>query len=98
MLGAYSVFVAFRELLRRRMKNRVDAYLVQIEQMVNGCKTMGPAELRGLWKDLDRVRREAIAELVEERLQADAAFQIMQRHIDEELAQIEKRLDRSDPG
>lgn len=98
LLGAYSVFVAFRELLRRRMKNRVDAYLVQIGQMVNGAENKTPEALRALWKDLDGLRRQAIAELVEERLLADAAFQIMQRHIDEEMAQIEARLNRTESG
>ncbi len=86
LLGLYSVLVALRELLRRRMKNRVDAYLVQIEQLVATRDSLDDAGLEQLWAALDALRREAIVDLVEERLLADDAYLIMQRHINEEMA------------
>jgi uncharacterized protein len=94
LLGMYSVFIAFRELLRRKMKNRVDAYLVQIEALVGDRENLDSQELSQLWSELDALRRAAIVDLVEERLLADEAYLIMQRHISEELAMTRAYLDR----
>ncbi|MEP1594312.1 MAG: hypothetical protein ABJK20_07055, partial [Halieaceae bacterium] len=94
----YSVFIAFRELLRRRMKNRVDAYLVQIEQLVQARDELDAEGLAQLRSELGTLRRSAIADLVEERLLADEAYQIMQRHIGEELALISESEARLPPG
>ncbi|MEP4485815.1 MAG: TAXI family TRAP transporter solute-binding subunit [Halioglobus sp.] len=94
LLALYSVFVAFRELLRRRMKNRVDAYLVQIEQLVQARDELDAKGLSQLRSELSALRRSAIADLVGERLLADEAYQIMQRHIGEELALISESESR----
>lgn len=94
LLGMYSVFIAFRELLRRRMKNRVDAYLVQIEALVVERENLDKAGLAQLWSELNALRRAAIADLVGEKLLADQAYQIMQRHFSEELALTRTHMDQ----
>lgn len=92
LLGIYSVFIAFRELLRRRMKNRVDAYLVQVESLVEGLEQLDLKGLRERCAALDQLRHTAISDLVEERLQADDAYLIMQQHVSEELQHLRRHI------
>ncbi len=98
LLGMYSVFIAFRELLRRRMKNRVDAYLVQVESLVEGLEQLKLEDLRERRAGLDQLRHTAISDLVEERLQADDAYLIMQQHISEELQNIGRQIALRETG
>ena len=92
MLGFYSVFIAFREWMRRRMKNRVDAYLLQVERLASDFHTLGHSALLGQQNVLEELRRAAFADLVAERLLADTAFIILQNHLRDELAAIKDRI------
>jgi len=94
MLGIYSAFIALREWLRRRMKNRIDAYLLQVEQLASGLHALPPDELRQRQKALESLRRAAFADLIAERLLADEAFTILQNHLRDELRDIERRLSK----
>lgn len=94
LLALYSVFIAVREWLRRRMKNRVDAYLLQAEGIVEGMRNLGPVELKARYDALEAVRRAAFDDLIAERLYADEAFVILQNYLRDELASIESRLSR----
>jgi TRAP transporter TAXI family solute receptor len=89
MLAIYSVFIAAREWSRRRMKNRVDAYLLRMESLVHNCDTLSHDDLQGQKIALIELRREAFSDLVAERLLADEAFTILQNHLRDELAAIE---------
>jgi len=92
MLAMYSVFIALREWLRRRMKNRVDAYLLQVEQLASGVHQMDHDALIKQQYAMEELRRTVFSDLVDERLLADAAFMILQNHLRDELAAIEARI------
>ena len=92
MLALYSVFIALREWMRRRMKNRVDAYLLEVERLVENYHKLNQDELVVQQGALEELRRAAFADLVAERLLADAAFLILQNHLRDELAAIEARI------
>lgn len=92
MLAIYSVFIAIREWVRRRMKNRVDAYLLRVEMLSSGLQGLDHDELLKKYLALEELRRAAFADLIAERLLADVAFTILQNHLRDELASIEARL------
>ena len=92
LLACYSVFIGFREWLRRRMKNRIDAYLVKVEALAEGIDKLGEDQLRERLQQLERLRREAFADLVDEKLLADEAFTILQSHLRDEIRAFEMRL------
>jgi TRAP transporter TAXI family solute receptor len=92
LVGVYSGYIALREWLRRRMKNRIDAYLIEVEEQTSD---LGALSLEGLVSHreaLDQIRRRAFSDLVSERLQADEAFRIFQNHLRDELDAIELRI------
>jgi hypothetical protein len=91
-LAIYSMFIAVREWSRRRMKNRVDAYLVQVEVLIADRHTLEPGKLQERLNELEELRREAFVDLVEERLLADEAFTILQNHLRDELATTRKLI------
>ena len=92
LVGAYSGWIALREWLRRRRKNRIDAYYVEaVEHAVD------PAEsdlevLRARRASLVHLRRKAFEDLVAEKLDADESFAILQDHISGELEMIAARI------
>ena len=92
MLAIYSVFIALREWFRRRMKNRVDAYLLHVESLANGLNGLDHEALVRQRTALQELRRAVFADLVAERLLADAAFIILQNHLRDELGAIEARI------
>jgi len=92
MLAVYSVFIALREWMRRRMKNRVDAYLLEVEKLAENYQKLNHNELVTQQGALEELRRAAFADLVAERLLADAAFIILQNHLRDELAAIEAKI------
>jgi hypothetical protein len=93
MVGAYSGFIALREWMRRRMKNRIDAYLLEIEQQTADLGSMSIEELIEHRDALDRIRHRAFSDLVSERLLADESFSIFQNHLRDEFAAIEARIE-----
>jgi len=92
MLAVYSVFIALREWMRRRMKNRVDAYLLEVERLAENYHDLNQNELVTQQGALEELRRAAFADLVAERLLADEAFIILQNHLRDELAAIEAKI------
>lgn len=92
MLAIYSVFIALREWFRRRMKNRVDAYLLEVERLAEGLNHLDHDALVRQKTALEELRRTVFADLVAERLLADAAFIILQNHLRDELGAIEDRI------
>jgi hypothetical protein len=92
MLAIYSVFIALREWFRRRMKNRVDAYLLEVERLASELNQLDRDALVKQKKALEELRRAAFADLVAERLLADEAFIILQNHLRDELGAIEAMI------
>jgi TRAP transporter TAXI family solute receptor len=98
LLGLFSIFIALREWLRRRMKNRVDGYLLEVESLAADVHTLAYDELIARQREMETLRRAAFADLVSERLLADEAFIILQNHLRDELAGVDARIAESSPG
>jgi len=92
LVGLYSGYIALREWMRRRMKNRIDAYLLEVEDLTDDLRNLSLEELIERRDTLDLVRQRAFSDLVSERLLADESFTIFQDHLRAELASIEARI------
>jgi len=92
LVGAYSGYIALREWMRRRMKNRLDAYLLEVERQTEDLGSLSLDELMEHRDALDQVRHRAFSDLVTERLMADESFTIFQNHLRDEFAAIEARI------
>jgi TRAP transporter TAXI family solute receptor len=92
LIGLYSGYIALREWLRRRMKNRIDAYLIEVAQQTADLATLSRDELIRRRDVLNQLRHRAFSDLVAEQLQANEAFSIFQNHLRDEFAAIEARI------
>jgi len=92
LVGVYSGYIALREWIRRRMKNRIDAYLLEVERLTEDLASLSVGELNELRDALDQVRHRAFSDLVTEKLLADESFTIFQNHLRDEFAAIEARI------
>ena len=92
LLGLYSLFIALRQWLRRRMKNRVDSYLLEVERLGANFNTLSLGTLIERREAMVELRRTAFADLIAERLFADDTFIILQNHLRDELAAIDTRI------
>ncbi len=89
MVGLYSGYIAFREWARRRRKNRIDAYYVEATRHFDDVRSASVESLVQRHNSLVNLRRAAFKDLVEERLDANESFTILQDQIDSELRSIE---------
>jgi hypothetical protein len=92
LVGAYSGYLALREWMRRRMKNRIDAFYLQVESLTGDLGALALEELTGCRDDLEKVRSQAFSDLVAERLRADESFTIFQDYVGGQLASIDARI------
>jgi TRAP transporter TAXI family solute receptor len=92
LVGLYSGYIALREWMRRRMKNRIDAYLLEVEHRSSDLHDLSLQELLDHRDALDEVRHRAFSDLVNERLYADESFMIFQNHLRDEFAAIKARI------
>ena len=92
LVGLYSGYIALREWMRRRMKNRIDAYYLEVERQTGDFGNLSLEELIEHRDALDSVRQRAFSDLVSERLLADESFTIFQDHLRSELASIDARI------
>ncbi len=92
LVGLYSGSIAFREWMRRRMKNRIDAYLLEVESQTADLASLSLEKLIEHRDALDAVRHRAFSDLVSERLLADESFTIFQNHLRDEFTAIEARI------
>ena len=92
LVGLYSGSIAFREWMRRRMKNRIDAYLLQVEEQTADLGSLSLEKLIAHRDALDDIRHRAFSDLVSERLLADESFTIFQNHLRDEFTAIEARI------
>jgi TRAP transporter TAXI family solute receptor len=92
LVGLYSGSIAFREWMRRRMKNRIDAYLLEVEEQTADLGSLALEKLIEHRDALDDIRHRAFSDLVSERLLADESFTIFQNHLRDEFTAIEARI------
>ncbi len=92
LVGLYSGSIAFREWMRRRMKNRIDAYLLEVEEQTADLGSLALEKLIEHRDALDDIRHRAFSDLVSERLLADESFTIFQNHLRDEFTAIETRI------
>jgi TRAP transporter TAXI family solute receptor len=99
LVGVYSAYIALREWTRRRRKNRIDAYYVEATGHFDDVHTASTESLFQRRDALVELRRTAFRDLVDERLDANESFTILQDQIDSELRTIEALIrERSDRG
>jgi len=99
LVGAYSGYIALREWMKRRMKNRIDAYLIEVEEQTADLGSLSLEELIRHRDALEAIRHRAFSDLVAERLLADQSFTIFQNHMRDEFAAIEAHIkDRASAG
>jgi len=78
--------------MRRRMKNRVDAYLVEVERLASYAHSMDLEDLQVRQATMEALRRAAFSDLVAERLLEDEAFTILQSHLRDELGEVARLI------
>lgn len=92
LVGLFSVAVAAREWMRRKMKNRIDVFYVEVEELTTGLENLSLEELGAHREALRDLQRKAFAELVAERLEANDSFTIFQDYVASERRAIEARI------
>ncbi len=97
MVGLYSAYIAFREWSRRRRKNRIDAFYVEATRHFDDIQSASAESLVARHQALVTLRRSAFTDLIDERLDANESFTILQDQIDSELRTIEALI-RSKSG
>ena len=74
------------------MKNRIDAYLIEVERQTADLTTLSREQLLERRDALSQLRHRAFSDLVAKQLQANEAFSIFQNHLRDEFAAIEARI------
>ncbi len=97
LVGLYSGYIALREWARRRRKNRIDEFYVEATRHFIDVRNASPESLIERREALVALRHRAFVDLVNERLQADESFRILQDQIDSELRTIEALIGGSSP-
>jgi TRAP transporter TAXI family solute receptor len=92
LVGAYSGYIALREWMRRRMKNRIDGFYLNVERLTGNLSSLSLEQLAENRDALERLRSQAFSDLVAERLRADESFTIFQDHVRGQLASIDARI------
>jgi TRAP-type uncharacterized transport system substrate-binding protein len=92
LLAAGSALLAARQWVRRRQKNRIDVYYIEIEQIARRTPNATREELMDKQRKLERIRRRAFHDLVRERVLADESFRIFQAFLQAEFETIRSRI------
>ncbi|MGB5814782.1 MAG: TAXI family TRAP transporter solute-binding subunit [Thermoanaerobaculia bacterium] len=92
LVGTYSGYIALREWMRRRMKNRIDSYYMQVNRLTGDLGALSLEELAENRDALEKLRSRAFSDLVGERLRADESFTIFQDYVGGQLASIDARI------
>ena len=92
LVGLFSIAVAVREWMRRKMKNRIDVFYVEVEELTTNLEELSLEALVAHRKALRGLQRRAFAELVAERLEANDSFTIFQDYVASERRAIAARI------
>lgn len=92
VVGLWSVTIAARQWMQRKMKNRIDVFYVEVEELATDIERLTLEELMRLREALRDLQRRAFAELVAERLEANESFTIFQDYVASERAAINARI------
>lgn len=93
MIAAYGLFRAARKWLGQRQKDRIDAYYLELNQMLN--RMLEPQDepaLIAIQKRLQLIRSAALSQLAKERLLPDESFRIFQTVLAEAGVQVRHKL------
>jgi TRAP transporter TAXI family solute receptor len=93
LVGVYSGSIALREWMRRRKKNRIDGYYVEAVKHTADLGEESTEELVASRDALVKLRQKAFADLVNEKLDANESFTILQDHVNSELENIARLLE-----
>jgi TRAP transporter TAXI family solute receptor len=93
LVGLYSGYIALRQWARRLRKNRIDAYYVEALSHLEDVQTASVESLVRRREGLTALRIQAFTDLVNERLDANESFTILQDSIDSGLNTIESLID-----
>jgi len=88
LVGAWSGWIALRQWIQRRKKNRIDAYYLEVTTDPPDLTTASREQLLARRARLIKIRERAFADLVAERLEANESFSIFQSQVAGELASI----------
>lgn len=92
LVGIYSGYLAIRQWIRRRRKNRIDEYYMDaVDHAIEPGET-DLAILNDRRRSLVALRRTAFTDLVNEKLDANESFSILQEYINAELETIDRRV------
>jgi TRAP transporter TAXI family solute receptor len=89
LVGCYSGYIALREWARRRRKNRIDGFYIEATRHFIDVRDASKESLVERRDALVDLRHRAFKDLVDERLDANESFTILQDQIDSELRTIE---------
>lgn len=85
--------VAVRTWMRRRRKNRVDSYYLEVQKLTARLTERARLDdLLAVKESLRRLRRRAFEELMAERLEANESFTIFQDYVRSELLEVDAMI------
>lgn len=90
-VGVASGLMAFRQWLKRKRKNAIDTYLLDVNEIAHEIPGASAAELAALSQRLVDIQDAALTDLVHERLEADDSFLIFQGQLRNQLAILEAK-------
>jgi len=92
-LATYGLFRTGRKWLNQRQKNRMDAYYLELNRLLDRMlEEPDEGELRTIEKRLQMIRSAALHQLASERLLPDESFRIFQTVLAEAGAQVRHKL------
>ena len=93
MIVGYGLVQAARKWLMQRQKDRIDAYYLELNNLLNHLlETQQESELLEIQKRLQMIRSTALKQLAKERLLPDESFRIFQTVLAEAGAQVRHLL------
>jgi len=93
----WSALSAFAAARRQSRRNRIEHRYGDAQALAAKARTATePSDLHALHAQLIEMRENVIAELANERLDANDAFVILQHYLTAQIAELERRIDRAE--
>ncbi len=93
LTGLVSLLIAFVRIMRRRSKNLLDNFFSRVNDIYGTLSVdRGLDELRDLRRRVFQIRSDAFSKLIEEKLEADESFRILQDEIGQVLRELDRRI------
>ena len=91
LIAVVTLVAAVNKWVQRKMKNRIDHYYNEINQSFSNLETGKIKDLAAEEEMLMALKHQAINDLVEERLNADESFRILQDLLEQCLHEVQRR-------